>query len=357
MISFVPGPSQVYPQMADYLQSAYEEGILSLPHRSERFSLMYANIFSLFQAKFGLPSDFRLYFVGSATECWTIIAQNYGHLPAHFWFNGTFGKRWFVNHESLNSGSIGHEYSIEAIPDLGLLPKDFDGLVALTINETSNGTYIPPSIITELRAIQPNAVIALDATSILGATQLTWQDGDLWFCSSQKCLGLPAGLGLLFASPKAVARANYRYEYASYLSIASLENNFHQWQTTHTPNVLAIYLLEQVLKQVLPIVMEEEMTLLKKTLLYSFLRNCNPDLLQALIVNPLVQSPTVVVAKMLKEGLNNEIASELAKGSYSIGQGYGDWKRNTLRFANFPQHHINDMIDMLECIVKAFGKR
>ncbi len=34
MITFYPGPSKVYPQIARYMQEAFEEGVLSINHRS-----------------------------------------------------------------------------------------------------------------------------------------------------------------------------------------------------------------------------------------------------------------------------------------------------------------------------------
>lgn len=52
-----------------------------------------------------------------------------------------------------------------------------------------------------------NALIAIDATSWFGGVVFDWMLGDVWFASVQKCLGLPAGMGIMVCSPKALEKA------------------------------------------------------------------------------------------------------------------------------------------------------
>ncbi len=70
MLTFYPGPSKVYPELAIYMQDAMKEGILSQNHRSLAFMNMLSNCMNLFKEKQNIPNDYMVYFTSSATECW-----------------------------------------------------------------------------------------------------------------------------------------------------------------------------------------------------------------------------------------------------------------------------------------------
>ena len=76
MTNFNVGPSTVYPQLADYLKDAYNDGVLSMPHRGTAFVEMMRNTVALLKEKLNIPEDYTILFTSSATECWEIIAQS-----------------------------------------------------------------------------------------------------------------------------------------------------------------------------------------------------------------------------------------------------------------------------------------
>ena len=55
MLTFYPGPAKVYPEVRDYLTLAYDEGILSIPHRSDRFVQLTKNLVPLLRKKLNIP--------------------------------------------------------------------------------------------------------------------------------------------------------------------------------------------------------------------------------------------------------------------------------------------------------------
>ena len=57
MLSFYPGPSKVYPEVSRYLTMAYDEGMLSIPHRSDRFVQMSRSTVSLLRKKLNIPQE------------------------------------------------------------------------------------------------------------------------------------------------------------------------------------------------------------------------------------------------------------------------------------------------------------
>lgn len=62
-------------------------------------------------------------------------------------------------------------------------------------NETSNGTQISNESLAALKLKSPKSLLFIDATSSLGGYNHDISLGDVWLASSQKCFGLPSGLG------------------------------------------------------------------------------------------------------------------------------------------------------------------
>jgi len=115
MISFYPGPSKVYPQVANYLQDAMKEGILSQNHRSLAFMDMLKTCIQLFKQKQNIPDDYSIFFTSSATECWEIVSQSLVKEKSHHVFNGAFGEKWFDYASRLNQNTSKTKFDFQKI--------------------------------------------------------------------------------------------------------------------------------------------------------------------------------------------------------------------------------------------------
>ncbi len=198
-------------------------------------------------------------------------------------------------------------------------------------SETSNGTSISTDSLKSLNKSCPNALLMVDATSSMGGDFLDFSSADVWFASSQKCFGLPSGLGILVVSPKAQERAIEINERNHYNSLIFIEENFNKFQTNYTPNILGIYLLGRLLEDILPIQEISEKLFNRASFLYSEIAKIQN--LELLVQNPLTRSNTVIA---IKSESANLILAEAKKRNILIGNGYGEWKENTFRIANFP---------------------
>lgn len=349
MYSYHPGPSQVFPALRNYLTDAFDEGVLSLPHRHPDFSAMYREIETLLRQKFNLPPDYALYFFSSATECWSVVSEGMVEDSALHVFTGDFGRRWYDYSYTIN-GRVAR-LDIEVDQPLDELADDqFRNyeMVCLTHNETSNGSHIPVSFISKLRRKLPESILAVDATSSLGGVDLALTDADIWFASVQKCFGLPAGLAVMFCSPRAV-EVFQRLEFDDqYNSLMFAHENYLKRQTTHTPNVLNIYLLKRVLEDSQPI-SEIHMRLAERaSRIYSVLERNT-------LFSPLVRyapnrSLTVIAAEGMPEEVRR-ITNTLLEEGVRLGAGYGEWAETTFRVANFPAHddeRFSQLIEWLE---------
>jgi len=207
MLSFYPGPSKVHPEVLGFIQEAFSEGVVSINHRSERFEILLKDTLQILHEKWNIPQDYTLYFISSATEAWEIVAQSLIKKKSLHLYNGAFGKKWAHYAQQIITNAQSIEFGLNE--DLKTVSNqikedDFD-TICLVQSETSNGTG--QKIDRSYFSAQKDAIIAVDATSTMGGINLPWLEADIWFASVQKCMGIPAGLGVLICSPKALKRA------------------------------------------------------------------------------------------------------------------------------------------------------
>lgn len=339
MLSFYPGPSKVYPEVLGFIQEAFQEGMVSINHRSPRFEkLLKATLDSLHE-KWNIPADYTIYFISSATEAWEIVSQSLVEQKSMHLYNGAFGKKWAHYASQIHPESVSHAFDLQA--SLSDISKniDFSGVDTLCLvqSETSNGSG--QLIQRSDYALDPSSILAVDATSSMGGILLPWLEADVWLASVQKCLGIPAGLGLLICSPKALERAEKLQKRAHYNDILLMEENRKLFQTHYTPNVLSIFVLHK-LTQFLPNLTEiHAQTMEKSTRLAEFWDTQKG--LDFLIKNPALRLPTVLALKGNPTDIQN-IKNICLQNQIELGNGYGEWKENTVRIANFPSHTSAD---------------
>jgi phosphoserine aminotransferase len=345
MLSFYPGPSKVHPEALEFIQEAFDQGIVSINHRSARFEALLKDTLEVLHAKWNIPSDYTIYFVSSATEAWEIVAQSLIEKQSLHLYNGAFGKKWAHYTQQIypqaQAISFDTQASLSSI-DLPYL-TEID-TICLVQSETSNGTSQTIS-----RALYGESLIAVDATSSMGGIKLPWQEADVWLASVQKCLGIPAGLGIMICSPKALDRAEKLGRKSHYNDILLMEENRKRFQTHYTPNVLSIYVLNR-LTHLLPNLSVIDVQTRKKMKIWEHFWLTNTNLsLQCLIENPELRLPTVLALQGETEQIQL-IQQTCLAADIELGKGYGDWQANTVRIANFPSHTENDIQTLIQVL-------
>ncbi len=328
-MTFYPGPSKVYPQVAKYLQDAFAEGVLSVNHRSQECMEITRGAIESLHKKLNIPDDYHVYFISSATEAWEIIAQSLTRQKSLHFYNGAFGEKWAAYTEKLVSKIERVPFLLNELPDLQNV-TDFKDIVCITQNETSNGTQIKD--LKPFRKAFPEAIIAVDVTSSLGGIELDFQDGDVWFASVQKCLGLPAGMAIMICSPQAIERAEQINDRKFYNSLLFIHDNFQKFQTHFTPNVLSIYLINKIMLEISNISIISESIKQKANDWYDFFEKKG---MKCVSQNSEVRSDTVITIEGTEEQIKQIKALIKAQG-ITVGNGYGSWKNTTFRIANFP---------------------
>ena len=349
MITFFPGPSQVHAETGQYLQDAFQSGILSASHRSDAFNKLSEETLKLLKSRLAIPESYTILYTSSATESWEIISQSLTRKQTAHYSSGSFGDKWFQYAQSIHPASRKFQLSLnEELYAEYLDLNETDEIVCLTQNETSNGTQINFESIAALRGAFPQKLLALDCTSSMAGINLPFILGDIWFASVQKCFGLPAGLGLLILSPAAVQRAKEIGDKKYYNSVLTMLENIEKFQTSCTPNVLGIYLLNRVLKDSQGI--EKTDALLRKRM-DSYVALFSESQLRPLILNPKLRSDTVLAIEGDPEMIDG-IKIEAKANGMLLGSGYGKWKTNTFRIANFPAYS-DQQVDQLIGFLKS----
>ena len=337
MINFYPGPSKIYPQVKNYIIEGLDSGILSMNHRSSEFMELMADTVRLLKEKLRIPKDYQVVFTSSATECWEIIAQSIIRNRSSHVHNGAFGAKWMNYTIKLGNEVQSIQFALNELPEVEV--EKGTEVICFTQNETSNGTQVPQHLIREARVQYPELLIALDATSSMAGIELDFELADIWFASVQKCFGLPAGMAVLICSPNAVERAQDINEVQHYNSLTFLLDNARRNQTAYTPNILDIFLLNRVLKARSTIDLVHERTIDRFN---EMVRRINQSTaLSFLVENEQVRSYTVLTIVPINCSALD--VTEIArKDKIVLGSGYGPWKENTFRIANFPAIEDDD---------------
>jgi len=346
---FTPGPAELYFTVETHVKNALSEYVPSISHRSKAFEGIYQEAVTNLRELLQLPDNYHIFFTGSATEIWERILENCVENQSYHYVNGSFSKRFYETALQLNKNAVqqkAEDGSCAAI-DTTAIP-DSTELIAFTQNETSTGAAQPLSDIYAVREAFPDKLIAVDAVSALPYINIDYSKIDTAFFSVQKGFGLPAGLGVWLVNDRCFAKAEKLLSngksIGTYHSLPSFLAKAKKNQTPETPNTLGIYLLAKVAGDMLKkgigkIRLETEY---KAAVLYNLIEQ-HPRL-EAFVKEVDHRSQTVIVTKTQQP--SSEIIQKLLERHLVIGSGYGPYKNEHIRIANFPTHS-REKIEML----------
>jgi phosphoserine aminotransferase len=304
----------------------------------------------------GIPSDHHIFFLGSATEAMERIIQNTVETNSFHFVNGAFSKKFFTIAEQLGKRAEKKEVP----PGRGFLLKSITipeetECICITQNETSTGVSIPIADISYLKQKNPSSLVALDVVSSAPNVGVDFASADLTFFSVQKLFGLPAGLGALIVSPAAFEKSKNLFGrgvgIGSYHNFLIMEEYERKYQVHETPNVLAIYLLGKVCDDFL----ERGIDTIRKEieekalLLYEYFDN-HPKY-RPFVQNKEFRSMTTIVIDT--QGEATKIVPYLEEKGFIVGSGYGSFKGNQIRIANFPSLPI-EYVERLLRVLRRF---
>jgi phosphoserine aminotransferase len=357
-IYFTPGPSQLYPTVKKHIQTALKEDICSISHRSKKYIQIQKGVFDKLRQVYNIPEDYTMFVGGSGTYFMEKVIQNCVKENSFHFVNGSFSRRFYEISRDLQKNAkqvkfkLGQGIDIKKADTEELKKAEF---VAFTACETSTGAHFVQDDIYKISQSYPQAIHIVDTVSASPMYDLNFKLVDGMIFSSQKGFGLPAGLGILICSPKAIQKSyilkDLGYNTGSYHSFPLVVKKAKEYQTLETPNVLAMYLLDKVLQDMLDYGIDRmrEDVDYKYQILKDFFEN-HPDF-SFYIKEENYRSKTVVVISCKNP---TEVQERIAKYGFILGGGYGEDKDTQFRIANFPAISIKNMQDLITAFKKEF---
>ncbi|MCB1052042.1 MAG: aminotransferase class V-fold PLP-dependent enzyme [Acidobacteria bacterium] len=345
MITFNPGPAQIDNQTQQALADLAYSGFLSQSHRGSAFVARCREAVEGLRRGLLVPEDYQILLQPSATAAMDTLLRNLVRKRSSHFVHGAFSERFWKTSAELGLEADALRFAADQAIDPMAVPIHHESeLIAITHNETATGLMWPFEVINALRSAQSEPMLAVDITSSLGCMAMPWQLADVWFGSVQKGLGLPAGLGLLFVSPRAFARCQTVLAHnrvAAWQRLDVMAEKMAQYQTLETPNMVALALLAERMSRFDQAAIERE-TRVKARQLYDRLGS------QAFVQDPEWRSlSTAHFWVNNAEGLQKQA---LERGLI-LGSGYGTYKGKSIRIANFPALDLDAIRLAIECVL------
>jgi len=352
-IYFTPGPSQLFYSFQDHFRSAVKADVGSISHRSPEFVKILEESTESLKELLQVPDDYHLFFLNSANEAWDRIIQNLVIKSSHHFANGSFSKKFYdfaLQHgmkSSLSTSGDGKVY------DNLNVPAEAE-LIGLAKNETSVGYTFTEEEIEMIRAQHPDKLIALDIVSASPALPINFKSIDTAYLSVQKAFGMPPGLGLWIVNDRCIEKAEEKvksFSIGSYRALTNLKKFGLKHQTPETPNMIYLYIIGKIARDILDYgVKRMQNDIIYKATLINQAIEKNP-LLTHFIESKAHRSPSTIVAASPKPEIFLEALK--AKGLI-LGNGYGAYKTQHIRIANFPTHskesieYLCDLLNKIE---------
>lgn len=345
---FTVGPTQLYPRFREFLDAGLAEDIASISHRSPRFVELFNSATDSLKGLLRSPQDRQVFFAGSATEWMERSLQNLSSKQTLHFVSGHFAKRFYDFALAQGRDARKVDQKPDGSFDRADVPAGFEPeMIALTHNETSNGTQLSPEFFEAVRAMFPKAIIVLDIVSSAPVFPDVFSQADVCFFSVQKGFGMPAGLGAAVVSPRALERASAlaQTQYTgSFHSFPKLSEMAAKGHTVETPNVLGIYLIDKIARDLSATGIDtlRAQTTEKAALIRAALEKGGETELEP--IAPEYQSQTVIVAKT--PGGSKPVIDRLKAEGFTIATGYGTLKDTHIRIGNFAAHSVEDVREL-----------
>ena len=256
---FVPGPTNVPDRVQRAMVVAMED------HRSSKFPDLTRSIFADLKKVFKTETGTAIIFPSSGTGCWeaaltnclspgeTVLASRFGQF-SHLWIEmvGKLGFKAEVVDCDWGEGVPVERYLEILEADKGHRIK----AVLATHNETATGvTSDIAAIRRAMDAAKHPALLMVDAVSSLASIDFRMDDWGVDICvaGSQKGLMLPAGLGIVCVSEKALAAREKSTQPRCYFDFGDMIKANGTGYFPYTPSLPLLY----GLRESLSIIMEE----------------------------------------------------------------------------------------------------
>lgn len=268
---------------------------------------------------------------------------------------GAFGDRWYEMAVAngvpadIFKSELGKETTAEMV-DKALATGEYD-LITVTHNETSTGIMNPVDEIAEVMKKYPDVIFCLDCVSSLGGTKIEVDKlgVDICITSTQKCLGLPAGMAICSISQKAIEAAKGVKHRGLYFDLLALYEYIQKkdYQYPSTPSLSHMFALDYQLDRILEEGLENRFA--RHLEMAKFTREWAKKHFE-MLADDKFASNTLTTIKNTKEIDVAALNKALGERGYMISNGYGSLKNKTFRIAHMADTQPEELKKLLSII-------
>lgn len=273
---------------------------------------------------------------------------------------GAFGDRWYEMATSNNvpadlfKSELGKPTTPEMVEEA--LATGLYDLITITHNETSTAIMNPVDEIAEVVRKYPDVIFCLDAVSSLGGTKIEVDKlgVDICITSTQKCLGLPAGLSICSISNKALEAAKQVPHRGLYFDLLALYEYIQKkdYQYPSTPSLSHMFALDYQLDNIMAEGFENRFA---RHLEMAKVTRAWADKHFAMLAEEKYASNTLTTIKNTRDISVSDLNKELGKRGYMISNGYGKLKDVTFRIAHMADTQMDELKTLLGEIEDILG--
>jgi len=353
---FTVGPVACYPEVLEAM------GHQMYSHRSKEYLTIHYETVQLLQEFISTKNQIFL-FSSTGTGFMEASVRNCVRKKMLCCINGSFGERFAEVAES-NGITL-----VKLAPPLGqpILPEELDRTlnmnsdveaVAITHNETSVGLINPLKDLAET-VRKYDKLLFVDAVSSMGGTEINVEELgiDVCFSSSQKCFGVPPGLGMGSVSQRALDLSNRARNKGWYFDFKVWEEDQKKGHGTPVTSVIPqIAGLNTALKMI------------KrnggKKWYFDLYKERNARIRKGIerlglstFPNKGFESPTVNCINAPDGMEGGLVYNKMREKNFELAEGYGPLKKKTFRIGNMGYIEMNDIDQMLETLSGVVSSR
>lgn len=275
---------------------------------------------------------------------------------------GAFGDRWYKMAKA--NGVPADKFSSKpgqpttvAMVDEALATGQYD-VITVTHNETSAGIMNPVKEIGELlKTKYPEVLFLVDTVSSMGGVKIEVDAWGIDVCitSTQKCLGLPAGMAICSVSERAIEAARQVPNRGLYFDLVELyeyiQTKDHQYPST--PSLSHMFALDYQLDRMLAEGLENRFA--RHDEMAKYVRNWAKKNFALLVEDEKYLSQTLTTIKNTKEISVSDLNKKLAERGYEISNGYGDLKDVTFRISHMADYTLDEVKELIRNIDEILG--
>lgn len=275
---------------------------------------------------------------------------------------GAFGDRWF---KMAKSNGVPAD-KISSVPGKPTTPEMVDealstgkyDVITVTHNETSAGIMNPVDEIGALlKSKYPEVLFLVDTVSSMGGAKIEVDKWGIDVCitSTQKCLGLPAGLSICSVSDRAIEAARLVENRGLYFDLVELYDTIqkkdHQYPST--PSLPHMFALDYQLTKILDEGLENRFA--RHIEMAQYVREWAKKHFALLVEEERYLSNTLTTIKNTKEINVGDLNKKLGERGFMISNGYGDLKDKTFRISHMADYTLDEVKELISNINDILG--